>query len=50
MRTAAYKQRRREFCRDFLQFVQLYPATLDCLRFSDEALGSFTVSSQGRRV
>jgi hypothetical protein len=36
MRTSAYKQRRREFCRDVLQFVQQYPATWDCLRFSDE--------------
>jgi len=29
--TTVYKQRRREFCRDVLQFVQHYPANVDCL-------------------
>jgi hypothetical protein len=37
MLTAANKQQRHDFCQDFLQFVQQYPTTLDCLRFCDEA-------------
>jgi len=37
MFTAANRQQRCEFCRDFLQFMLQYSATLDCLQFSDEA-------------
>jgi hypothetical protein len=37
MLTAANKQEKHEFYWDFLQFVQQYPATLDCLWFSDKA-------------
>jgi hypothetical protein len=37
MLTAAIKQRRSEFCRNFSQFVQLYPTTLDWPWFNDEA-------------
>jgi len=36
MLTAANKQQMREFCQDFLQFVQQYPTPLDWLWFSDE--------------
>jgi len=36
MLTAANRQRRREFFRHFLQFVQLCPATSDPLWFSDK--------------
>jgi hypothetical protein len=37
MLTAANKQWRHEFYWDFLQFVEHYSTTLDCLWFSDEA-------------
>jgi hypothetical protein len=37
MVTASNMQQRCEFCQDFLQFKQQYPATLDGLWFSDEA-------------
>jgi hypothetical protein len=35
--TVANKQRRREFCQDFLHFVKQYPAILGYLWFSDRA-------------
>jgi hypothetical protein len=37
MLTASSKQWRHDFGQNFIQFMQQYPATLDCLRFSDEA-------------
>jgi hypothetical protein len=37
MLTAVNKQQSREFCRDFLQFVQQYTTATDCLLFSDDA-------------
>jgi hypothetical protein len=45
MLTAANKQCRQEFCQDFLQFVQQYHTTSDCLWFGAEAhlhLNGFT--------
>jgi hypothetical protein len=35
--TAVIKQQRHESCQDFLQLVQQYPATSDCLWFNAEA-------------